>query len=184
MAEVELDRVSKVYPDGTPAASDLQLRVADGEFLGRVGAVGVRQGHCASLGGRSRGCDLGRMLVDGRVVTECRRVTGTWRWSSRATPSIPTSPSSRTLASASSYARSPRWRPSGERRRRRGSWVSTIFSIASHNLSGGQRQRVANGQGQRPRAAGVAHGRAAVQPERQLRVQMRTEIAVIQRISA
>src|SRR3954447_16868033 len=40
VAEVTFDRVSKVYPDGTRAVSDLELGVADGEFMVLVGPSG------------------------------------------------------------------------------------------------------------------------------------------------
>ena len=40
MAAIELDRVSKVYPDGTVAVSDLSLEIADGEFMVLVGPSG------------------------------------------------------------------------------------------------------------------------------------------------
>src|SRR3954465_12769504 len=40
VAEVVLDGVGKVYPDGTRAVTDLNLDIADGEFLVLVGPSG------------------------------------------------------------------------------------------------------------------------------------------------
>ncbi|MEA2227358.1 MAG: multiple sugar transport system ATP-binding protein [Solirubrobacteraceae bacterium] len=40
MADIALEQVSKVYPDGTHAVSDLNLHVADGEVLVLVGPSG------------------------------------------------------------------------------------------------------------------------------------------------
>src|SRR3954463_16096969 len=40
VAEVTFDRVSKVYPDGTRAVSDLELGITDGEFMVLVGPSG------------------------------------------------------------------------------------------------------------------------------------------------
>jgi ABC-type sugar transport system ATPase subunit len=40
MAEITLESLSKVYPDGTQAVTDLQLEVASGEFLVFVGPSG------------------------------------------------------------------------------------------------------------------------------------------------
>ena len=40
MAEIELENLTKVYPDGTKAVSDLDLNAADGEFVVFVGPSG------------------------------------------------------------------------------------------------------------------------------------------------
>src|SRR5712691_7917273 len=40
MAEIALEQLSKVYGDGTHAVSDLNLHVADGEFVVLVGPSG------------------------------------------------------------------------------------------------------------------------------------------------
>jgi multiple sugar transport system ATP-binding protein len=40
MAEIQLDNLTKVYPDGTQAVSDLDLSVEDGEFVVFVGPSG------------------------------------------------------------------------------------------------------------------------------------------------
>ena len=40
MAEITLDGVGKIYPDGTRAVGDLDLSIGDGEFLVLVGPSG------------------------------------------------------------------------------------------------------------------------------------------------
>ena len=40
MAEIELDKLTKVYADGTRAVSDFDLAVGDGEFVVFVGPSG------------------------------------------------------------------------------------------------------------------------------------------------
>ena len=40
MAEIVMDDVSKVYSDGTTAVSNLNLEIADGEFIVLVGPSG------------------------------------------------------------------------------------------------------------------------------------------------
>ena len=40
MAQIELDQVAKVYPDGTRAVTDLDMQVADGELVVFVGPSG------------------------------------------------------------------------------------------------------------------------------------------------
>ena len=40
VAEITLERLTKVYPDGTEAVTDLDLEVGDGEFVVFVGPSG------------------------------------------------------------------------------------------------------------------------------------------------
>ena len=40
MAEIQLERLTKVYPDGTRAVSELDLEISDGEFVVLVGPSG------------------------------------------------------------------------------------------------------------------------------------------------
>jgi ABC-type sugar transport system ATPase subunit len=40
VASVTFDRISKIFPDGTRAVSDLNLEVADAEFVVLVGPSG------------------------------------------------------------------------------------------------------------------------------------------------
>lgn len=47
MAEIVLDHVNKSYPDGHTAVRDLNLTIADGEFLILVGPSGCWQDHDA-----------------------------------------------------------------------------------------------------------------------------------------
>jgi len=40
LAEIDLDRLTKVYPDGTRAVHELELAIRDGEFVVLVGPSG------------------------------------------------------------------------------------------------------------------------------------------------
>ena len=40
MAEITLEKLTKVYPDGTKAVTDLDLAIEDGEFMVFVGPSG------------------------------------------------------------------------------------------------------------------------------------------------
>ena len=55
MAEIRLEGVWKVYPDGTEAVCDLDLAIADGEFIVLVGPLRLREDHRAAHGGRAGG---------------------------------------------------------------------------------------------------------------------------------
>ena len=91
MAPITLEKVTKVYPNGFKAVDDLNLDVADGEFMVLVGPSGcgkttalrmvagledITDGHLAHLGTGSS--------------TTSRRRTATSPWSSRTTPSTRT----------------------------------------------------------------------------------------------
>ena len=55
MAEVVLEEVTKVFPDGTTAVDDLDLSIGDGEFLVLVGPSGCGKTTAGGAGGDQRG---------------------------------------------------------------------------------------------------------------------------------
>ena len=55
MAEIVLDGVTKVFDDGYEAVKDMNLDIADGEFMILVGPVGLRQVDGAADDRRARG---------------------------------------------------------------------------------------------------------------------------------
>ena len=59
MASITFDKVGKVYPGGTRAITDVNLDIADGEFLVLVGPSGCGKSTLlrmiAGLGGGHRG---------------------------------------------------------------------------------------------------------------------------------
>ena len=55
MAEIVLDNVTKRYADGTEAVKDVDLDIADGEFMILVGPVGLREVDRAADDRRARG---------------------------------------------------------------------------------------------------------------------------------
>ena len=71
VAEIVLDDVWKVYPDGTEAVRALDLAIDDKEFIVLVGPVRLRQDHRAAHGRRPRG-DLegARCSIGDRVVND------------------------------------------------------------------------------------------------------------------
>jgi multiple sugar transport system ATP-binding protein len=182
MAEIALDGVSKVYGDGTRAVSRLTLDVDDGEFLVLVGPSGC--GKTTAL----------RMVAGLEDITE-----GTVRIGDRVVNDVPAK--DRDIAMVfQNYALYPHMtvfenmafalklrrlsRKEIDQRVRQAAdtlGLDELLDKKPRHLSGGQRQRVAMGR------AIVREPRAFLMDEplsnldAKLRVQMRSEIARIQR---
>jgi multiple sugar transport system ATP-binding protein len=182
VAEITLEDVSKVYPDGTRAVRDLDLEIADGEFVVLVGPSGC--GKTSAL----------RMIAGLEEITE-----GTIRIGDEVVNDLP--PKDRDIAmifqnyalyphmsafenmafglKLRNVARRDRSQRVGKAARTLG--LSDVLPKRPRTLSGGQRQRVAMGR------AIVREPRAFLMDEplsnldAKLRVQMRAEIARLQR---
>jgi len=182
MAEIQLDKLTKVYSDGTKALSDFDLEVADGEFVVFVGPSGC--GKTTAL----------RMIAGLEPITD-----GTVRIGGEVVNTLP--PKDRDVAMVfQNYALYPHMsafdnmafalkmrgvdKPEIERRvtsAARTLGLTEVLKKKPRTLSGGQRQRVAMGR------AIVREPRAFLMDEplsnldAKLRVEMRAEIARIQR---
>ncbi len=69
MAEIDLNGLTKVYPDGTTAVQDLSLTVADGEFLVLVGPSGCGKSSVLRCVAGLEMPTSGTVSLDGRDVT-------------------------------------------------------------------------------------------------------------------
>ncbi|MER3409481.1 MAG: ABC transporter ATP-binding protein [Thermoleophilia bacterium] len=182
MAEIQLEKLTKVYPDGTRAVSELDLEVRDGEFVVFVGPSGC--GKTTAL----------RMIAGLETVTE-----GTIRIGGQVVNDLP--PKDRDIAMVfQNYALYPHMsaydnmafalkmrgvpKPEIDRRVREAARILGLTDILRkkpRTLSGGQRQRVAMGR------AIVREPRAFLMDEplsnldAKLRVEMRAEISRLQR---
>jgi multiple sugar transport system ATP-binding protein len=182
MAEITLEKLTKVYGDGTRAVSELDLEIADGEFVVLVGPSGC--GKTSAL----------RMIAGLEPITDGRVVIG-----GEIVNNLP--PKDRDIAMIfQNYALYPHMsafdnmafglKLRGMKKERRGERVNGAASTLGlaevlpkkpRTLSGGQRQRVAMGR------AIVREPRAFLMDEplsnldAKLRVEMRAEIARLQR---
>ena len=182
MAEVVLSEIGKVYPDGTTAVTDLSLDIADGEFLVLVGPSGC--GKTTAL----------RMVAGLEEIS-----TGEVRIGDRTVNRIPSR--DRDVAMVfQSYALYPhlsvrdnigfglqlRKLPKSQIRERVDQAADTLgltelLDKKPRNLSGGQRQRVAMGRAIVRQPQAFLMDEPLSNLDAKLRVQMRAEIARIQR---
>jgi len=181
MADIVLDQVSKVYSDGYTAVKNLNLEIADGEFMILVGPSGCGKSTALNMIAGLEDISSGELRIGGEVVNK-------------------KAPRDRDIAMVfQSYALYPHMTvrdniafplklakmPAEEVNRKVGE-AAEILDLQNHlerkpaNLSGGQRQRVAMGR------AIVRSPKAFLMDEplsnldAKLRVQMRAEVARIQ----
>ncbi|CKZ70627.1 trehalose ABC transporter ATP-binding protein SugC [Mycobacterium tuberculosis] len=182
MAEIVLDHVNKSYPDGHTAVRDLNLTIADGEFLILVGPSGCGKTTTLNMIAGLEDISSGELRIAGERVNE-------------------KAPKDRDIAMVfQSYALYPHMTvrqniafPLTLAKMRKADIAQKVSETAKildltnlldrkpSQLSGGQRQRVAMGR------AIVRHPKAFLRDEplsnldAKLRVQMRGEIAQLQR---
>ncbi|MEV0064909.1 MULTISPECIES: ABC transporter ATP-binding protein [unclassified Amycolatopsis] len=182
MAEIVLDKVSKRYPDGALAVSEVDITIADGEFIILVGPSGCGKSTTLNMVAGLEDISSGELRIDGKRVNE------------RA-------PKDRDIAMVfQSYALYPHMsvrenmafplrlaKVADATVRAKVEEAAEILDLTAHldrkpsNLSGGQRQRVAMGR------AIVRNPKAFLMDEplsnldAKLRGQMRTSVSKIQK---
>jgi multiple sugar transport system ATP-binding protein len=182
MAAIELDQVTKRFPDGTVAVDDVTLEVADGEFMILVGPSGCGKTTALRMVAGLEEITAGEIRIGGRVVNELE-------------------PGDRDVAMVfQNYALYPHMsvrdnigfplkmqrlgKPELEQRvmeTARLLGLEELLSRKPRELSGGQRQRVAMGR------AIIRHPQAFLMDEplsnldAKLRVQMRAELVRLHR---
>ena len=70
MAEIILDKVTKRYPDGTEAVKQLDLEIADGEFLILVGPSGCGKSTALRMIAGLEDISDGELRIGGDVVND------------------------------------------------------------------------------------------------------------------
>jgi multiple sugar transport system ATP-binding protein len=182
MAEIQLERLTKVYPDGTRAVSELDLEIGDGELVVFVGPSGCGKTSALRMIAGLEEISGGVVRVGGRVVND-----------------LP--PKERDMAMVfQNYALYPHMNAydnmafglkmrgigKGEIDRRvqeasRVLGLQDVLKKKPRTLSGGQRQRVAMGRAIVREPVAFLMDEPLSNLDAKLRVQMRAEIARIQR---
>ena len=182
MAEIVLDKVTKRYPDGALAVSEVNIEIADGEFIILVGPSGCGKSTMLNMIAGLEDITSGELRIDGQRVNE-------------------KAPKDRDIAMVfQSYALYPHMsvrenmafplrlaKVDDATVRQKVEDAAKILDLTQHldrkpaNLSGGQRQRVAMGR------AIVRSPKAFLMDEplsnldAKLRVQMRTSVSKLQK---
>src|SRR5689334_18355768 len=70
MAEIVLDKVTKRYPDGALAVSEVDIEIADGEFIILVGPSGCGKSTMLNMIAGLEDISSGELRIDGKRVNE------------------------------------------------------------------------------------------------------------------
>ena len=90
MAEVILEKVTKVFPGGVTAVRDVDLRVHNAEFLVLVGPSGCGKSTTLRMVAGLEEITSGTIRIASASSTTFRPRIATSRWSFRITPSTRT----------------------------------------------------------------------------------------------
>jgi multiple sugar transport system ATP-binding protein len=90
MATVKLDKINKVYENGFHAIHDLDLEIADKEFLVLVGPSGCGKSTALRMVAGLETISGGTMMIGDRRSTTSSPRTATSPWCSRTTRCIRT----------------------------------------------------------------------------------------------
>ena len=182
MASIELKNIHKKYPDGTQVLSDINMQINDGEFFILVGPSGCGKSTLLNMIVGLEDISAGELLLNGKLINQ-------------------TDPKERNMAMVfQSYALYPHMsvreniafplkmaKVNNTVIDERVAETAEILGLSSlldkkpRNLSGGQRQRVAMGRAIIRRPAAFLLDEPLSNLDARLRVQMRTEIAQLQK---
>ncbi|MEU4569637.1 sn-glycerol-3-phosphate ABC transporter ATP-binding protein UgpC [Micromonospora sp. NPDC023956] len=182
MADIVLDKVSKKFPDGTVAVADVDLEIADGEFVILVGPSGCGKSTTLNMIAGLEDISSGELRIDGQRVND-------------------KAPRDRDIAMVfQSYALYPNMtvgenmafplrlakldKQTIDRKVAEAAKVLELTALLDRkpaNLSGGQRQRVAMGRAivRQPKAFLMDEPLSNL--DAKLRVQMRTVVSRLQK---
>jgi len=182
MAEVILEKVSKVYPNGFEAVKDLDLDVAEGELMVLVGPSGSGKTTALRMVAGLEEISSGTLLMGGRVVNDLapkdRNVAMVFQ-SYALYPHM-------TVAENIGFSLKLRKVPKPEIQRKVKD-AAQLLGLSDYldrkpaQLSGGQRQRVAMGRAIVREPSVFLMDEPLSNLDAKMRVQMRAEISRIQR---
>jgi multiple sugar transport system ATP-binding protein len=182
MAEVRLEGVTKVYPDGTTAVSGLDLVLADGELLVLVGPSGCGKTTALRMVAGLEHITAGTISIGGRVVNDLSESDRDIAMVFQNYALYPHMSVRDNIAFPLKLARVRR--PQREERVRRVAGILGLTKLLDQKpaqLSGGQRQRVAMGRAIVREPQLFLMDEPLSNLDAKLRVQMRADILELQR---
>jgi multiple sugar transport system ATP-binding protein len=182
VAEIELERLSKVYPDGTRAVTELDLQIGDGEFAVLVGPSGCGKTTALRMVAGLEPITDGAVRIGGRVVNNLPPKNRDVAMVFQNYALYPHMTAYRNMA----FGLKLRKVEKSEIDRRvkdaaRVLGLQEVLRKRPRTLSGGQRQRVAMGRAIVREPQAFLMDEPLSNLDAKLRVEMRAEIARIQR---
>jgi multiple sugar transport system ATP-binding protein len=182
MAGIELQQVTKRYPDGTEGVKTLDLNIVDGEFMILVGPSGCGKSTALRMVAGLEDISEGELLIGGRRVND---VAPKDRDIAMVFQNYALYPHM-TVRENMGYALKKRKLPRDQIARKVED-TAQILDLTEHldrkpgNMSGGQRQRVAMGRAIVREPQAFLMDEPLSNLDAKLRVQMRGEVARLQK---
>ena len=182
MAEIKLEQLTKIYPDGTKAVDALDLEIADGELVVLVGPSGCGKTSALRMVAGLEDITDGKVWIGGQVVN---KVPPKDRDIAMIFQNYALYPHM-TAAGNMGFALRMRKLPKGQIKTRVTDAAGVLGLMQTLNkrprtLSGGQRQRVAMGRVIVREPQAFLMDEPLSNLDAKLRVEMRAEIARLQR---
>jgi multiple sugar transport system ATP-binding protein len=181
MAQVAFERVSKIYPDGTRAVNDVNLEIADGEFMVLVGPSGCGKTTALRMVAGLEEISEGRLKIGEKVVNYVPSRDRDIAMVFQSYALYPHLSVYENIAFGLRLKKMPKSEIDARVQR-----AATLLGLEDflkrkpRALSGGQRQRVAMGRAIVRQPAAFLMDEPLSNLDAKLRVQMRAEIAKLQ----
>jgi multiple sugar transport system ATP-binding protein len=181
VAEIVLNEVTKRYPDGTEAVKQMNLDIADGEFVILVGPSGCGKSTALRMIAGLEDITEGELLIGGDVVNDLGPKDRDIAMVFQSYALYPHMTVRENMGFALKLAHTPK-----EEIRQRVDEAAKILDLTEQlerkpaNLSGGQRQRVAMGRAIVRQPAAFLMDEPLSNLDAKLRVQMRAEVSRLQ----
>jgi multiple sugar transport system ATP-binding protein len=181
MAQIALEHITKRYGDGYEAVKDMNLDVADGEFMILVGPSGCGKSTALRMVAGLEDITDGELKIGGQVVNDRAPKDRDIAMVFQNYALYPHMTVRENMGFALKLAKTPQ-----EEIDKKVSDAAKILDLEAHldrkpaNLSGGQRQRVAMGRAIVRNPSAFLMDEPLSNLDAKLRVQMRTEISRIQ----
>ncbi len=182
MADIVLDQVTKRFPDGALAVDKVNLEIADGEFVILVGPSGCGKSTTLNMIAGLEDISDGELRIGGKVVNQVAPKDRDIAMVFQSYALYPHMTVRENMAFALKLAKTPQKTIDDKVEE-----AARVLDLTQHlsrkpaNLSGGQRQRVAMGRAIVRDPSAFLMDEPLSNLDAKLRVQMRTEVARLQR---